>query len=136
MTVQDGWKSRMQLNHTFLDAYWQQNDCQGVRDGGLSEKPDERCDILLFYVKQPIDTDGSIPINAKKVYSRMIIDGTNNRSWWIFTPKNAMDDRTLVDYPCRKMSSHDECFLRIQVKDMNLDDYRWNKRLIMIDVYS
>ena len=73
-----------------------------VRDGALSEKPDERCDILLFYVKQPIDTDGSIPINAKKVYSRMIIDGTTNRSWWVFTQKNAMDDRTLVDYPCRK----------------------------------
>ena len=63
------------------------DDKTTVRDGGLSKKADERCDIVLFYVKQSIDFDGSIHINAKKVYSKLIIDGTTNRSWWVFTQR-------------------------------------------------
>ena len=90
----------------WIICFWMFTDNKTtVRDGGLSKKPDERCDIVLCYVKQSIDTDGSIHIIAKKVFPRMIIDGTTNKSWWIFTQKNAMEDRTLFDYPCRKRPS-------------------------------
>ena len=34
------------------------------------KKPEEPYDIVLWYVKQTIDTDGSITINAKENYDQ------------------------------------------------------------------
>ena len=110
IVIMDGcWLNKWLLNmvwnqgSNWSKCFWMLTDNKTtVRDGSLSKKPDERCDIVLFYVKQSIDTDGSIHIIAKKVFSRMIIDGTTNKSWWKFTQTNAMEDRTLFDYPCRK----------------------------------
>ena len=133
MAAQDGWKSRKQLNDMFLDAYWQQNDCQGWR---FIIKTRWTLWYCFFYVKQSIDNDRYISINAKKVYSKMIIDGTTNRSWWRFSRKkrNGWWDPGWLSM--QKTTSHDECFLRSQKRNMNLDDYRWNKRLINIDECS
>ena len=54
-------------------------------------------------MKQTIDTDGSQTINAKENYVRGWLSMEQPTNHDGCSPeKNAIDGRTLVDYPCRK----------------------------------
>ena len=133
MTARDGWKSRKQLNDIILDAYWQQNDCQGWR---LIKKTRWTLWYCFFYVKQSTDTDRSISKNAKKSLFKdgyrwnnqqimmdflpkkthwmigpwLIIHAENDQSWRMLF-ENSKERYELGRLPVKQTINHDWCIL-------------------------
>ena len=133
MTARDGWKSRMQLNHTFLDAYWQQNDCQGWRFIRKTRWTMWYCSILCeaidwfwwiynhkckkkyiqgwLWMEQPTDHDGYSHKKTQWMIGPWLIIHTENDQSWRMLFKNSKERYELGQLPVKQTINQDWCIL-------------------------
>ena len=100
----NNWARCIEVNEAsqWYDLGWILMTQTTVSDGGQSKKLDERYDLVWLSVKRTIDHNGPLPINANENIDHGWLSMEQSTDHDGCLPKKQMDDRTAVDYPCRK----------------------------------